>query len=182
MNLTYKGKSLVNSSTPGFSLEDAFLQEVWFYLHWCWLVVKVESQNDAHALLYVWDYYSIKLNAVFLLSGEVTCSLRTKGITALCRYSNWRLGSHYSVKTKKKSGSFPFIGGGESLWIQSVCVQSLIFNGQQFEPVLCLLENICVFSEATESESHTGQLKWQVNIFLFRAVKCLINPHKHELC
>lgn len=125
MNLTYKGKSLVNSSTPGFSLEDAFLQEVWFYLHWCWLVVKVESQNDAHALLYVWDYYSIKLNAVFLLSGEVTCSLRTKGITALCRYSNWRLGSHYSVKTtKKKVDPFHFFGGEKKL-MNPICLCSV---------------------------------------------------------
>lgn len=128
MNLTYKGKSLVNSSTPGFSLEDAFLQEVWFHLHWCWLVVKVESQNDAHALLYVWDYYSIKLNAVFLLSGEVTCSLRTKGITALCRYSNWRLGSRYSVKTKKKVDPFHFFGEGKKAYESNLFVFSLSFS------------------------------------------------------
>lgn len=30
------------------------------------MLVSSESQNDACVLLYFWDYYSIKLNAVFL--------------------------------------------------------------------------------------------------------------------
>lgn len=146
-------------------------------------LVSSKSQNDDHVLLYFWDYYSSKLNAVFhyLVKSVAPWSLKESLPRVDIQTEDLR---HITVKKKNRLGSFPgfFVGRKKCLWIKSVCVQSLIFNGQQFEPVLCLLENICVLSEATESESHTEQLKLQANIFLFHAVKCLINPHKHELC
>lgn len=90
--------------------------------------------------------------------------------------------SHVRVKKNKRLYLFQILRG-KNAYESDVLVFSLPFSiDSTLNQFFCLLENICVLSEATESESNTEQSKLQANISLFHAVKCLINPYKHELC
>lgn len=78
----------------------------------------------------------------------------------------------------------PLLGKKNICLMNQICyVQPLTLSMLQFEPVLCLLENICAFSEPTESQKAIWSSRnYKQIFFLFPAAKCLINPNKHVLC